>query len=306
MEQEAGQLFKDIAIAVTCAISLSLFVSVLVIPMLAKQLYGVAEKRMEATAPLDGPRPPAMLSVAKRLLVPLTKLGGRMADWIMTLLDRAISNPRSRIVTVASLTLASILLVVAFFPKMEYLPQGNRNLVISILIPPPGLSYEERLEIGKYVYEAADPHFNTEKDGLPGIKDMFFVSAPTINLFGAISNSEQRAGELTPLFTRILNSIPGMFGVSIQASIFEQGLGKGRVIDVDISGANLEQIVAAAGTLFGMAMQEIPGAQVRPVPALELLYPEVRFLPERDRRSEERRVGKEWHRLCRSRGSTAH
>ena len=283
MEQEAGQLFKDIAIAVTCAISLSLFVSVLVIPMLAKQLYGVAEKRMEATAPLDGPRPPAMLSVAKRLLVPLTKLGGRMADWIMTLLDRAISNPRSRIVTVASLTLASILLVVAFFPKMEYLPQGNRNLVISILIPPPGLSYEERLDIGKYVYEVADPYFNTEKDGLPGIKDMFFVSAPTINLFGAISNSEQRAGELTPLFTRILNSIPGMFGVSIQASIFEQGLGKGRVIDVDISGANLEQLVAAAGTLFGMAMQEIPGAQVRPVPSLELLYPEVRFLPERDR-----------------------
>jgi HAE1 family hydrophobic/amphiphilic exporter-1 len=179
--------------------------------------------------------------------------------------------------------MASVLLVVAFFPKMEYLPQGNQNLVISILIPPPGLSYEERLDIGKHVYEMSDPHFDTEVNGLPGIKDMFFVSAPTINLFGAISTDEQRAGELTPLFTRILNSIPGMFGVSIQASIFEQGLGKGRVIDVDISGANLNQIVAAAGTMFGMTMQEIPGSQVRPVPSLELLYPEVRFLPERDR-----------------------
>ena len=74
-----------------------------------------------------------------------------------------------------------------------------------------------------------------------------------------------------------------MLGVSIQASIFEQGLGKGRVIDVDISGSNLERIVAAAGTLFGMTMQGIPDSQVRPVPSLELLYPEVRFLPERDR-----------------------
>jgi len=283
MEQEAGQLFKDIAIAVTCAIVLSLFVSVLVIPMLAKQLYGVAEKRMKASAQLDSPRPPAALSIAKRALVPLTEMGGRASDWIMSLLDRAISSPKSRIVTVLSLTLASILLVLAFFPKMEYLPQGNRNLVISILIPPPGLSYAERLSIGEFVYEQSDPHFNKEVDGMPGIQDMFFVSAPTINLFGAMATDEQRAGELTPLFNRILNSIPGMFGISIQASIFEQGLGKGRVIDVDISGPSLERLVAAAGTMFGMAMQEIPGSQVRPVPSLELLYPEVRFIPERDR-----------------------
>ena len=137
MEQEAGQLFKDIAIAVTCAIILSLFVSVLVIPMLARQLYGVAEKRMKATAQLDAPRTPLSLSFAKRMLVPLTKLGGRMSDWIMRLLDRAISIPRNRLVTVFSLTLASVLIVWAFFPKMEYLPQGNRNLVINILIPPP-------------------------------------------------------------------------------------------------------------------------------------------------------------------------
>ncbi|QJB55147.1 efflux RND transporter permease subunit [Pseudodesulfovibrio sp. zrk46] len=283
MEQEAGQLFKDIAIAVTCAIILSLFVSVLVIPMLAKQLYAVAESRMKATAPLDSPRPPATLSIAKRLLVPLTNLGGKASDWIMALLDKAITKPSSRIVTVLALTLASILMVLAFFPKMEYLPQGNRNLVISILIPPPGLSYEERLGIGEFVYEQADPHFGQEVGGIPGIEDMFFVSAPTINLFGAISQDEQRAGEMTPLFNRILNSIPGMFGISIQASIFEQGLGEGRVINVDISGENLEKIVAAAGTMFGMSMQQIPGSQVRPVPSLELLYPEVRFMPDRDR-----------------------
>ncbi len=145
MEQEAGQLFKDIAIAVTCAIVLSLFVSVLVIPMLARQLYGIAEKRGGVAPVADAPRDPASLSLAKRLLVPLTNFGGRIADWIMALLDRAISTVKSRIVTVLALTLASVLMVWAFFPKMEYLPEGNRNLVISILIPPPGLSYEERL-----------------------------------------------------------------------------------------------------------------------------------------------------------------
>ena len=289
MEQEAGQLFKDIAIAVTCAIVLSLFVSVLVIPMLAKQLYGMAEKRKggagDALVPEaeDGPRQPATLSLVKRLLIPLTALGARIADRVIALLAVAIDTPKNRIVTVLGLTLASVLIVWSAFPKMEYLPQGNRNLLINILIPPPGLSYEERAGIGNFVFEETKPYFQKEIDGLPGIQDMFFVSAPTINLFGAISTREQRAGELIPLFNRVIRSIPGMYGVSIQASIFEQGLGKGRVIQVDISGSDLERIVAAAGTMFGMAMKEIPNSQIRPVPSLELLYPEVRFLPERDR-----------------------
>ena len=282
MEQEAGQLFKDIAIAVTCAIILSMFVSLLVIPMLARQFYGVADRR-RAGAAQDGPRSPASLSLVKRAMVPLTRIGSNLADRITALLALAIDKPANRLVTVGSLTLASVLLVWGFFPKMEYLPQGNRNLVINILIPPPGLSYEERLDIGHYVWDRAEPLHHKDTEEMPGVEDLFYVSAPTINLFGAISTDEQRGGELTPFFNRVINSIPGMFGVSIQASIFEQGLGEGRVIEIDFSGTDLEQIVAAAGTMFGMTMQAIPNSQIRPVPSLELLYPEVRFIPERDR-----------------------
>ncbi len=278
MEQEAGQLFKDIAIAVTGAIILSLFVSVLVIPMLANRLYSFAAKRQS-----NSPRDPQGMKFLKRVMLPLTKIGGKASDFIMGLLERGIATWKARLVTILSLTLASILMVWAFFPKMEYLPQGNRNLIINLLIPPPGLSLDERESMGRYVFEQTKPYFEKEIDGLPKLEDMFFVSAPTINLFGAISSEEQRAGELIPMFSRVLNSMPGVFGVSLQASIFEQGLGEGRNISVDISGSSLESIVAAAGTMFGMAMKEIPGSQVRPVPSLELLYPEVRFVPERER-----------------------
>jgi len=45
MEEEAGQLFRDIAIAVTVAVALSLFVSVSFIPMVAKQLFSVSKRR---------------------------------------------------------------------------------------------------------------------------------------------------------------------------------------------------------------------------------------------------------------------
>ena len=45
IQEESGQLFRDIAIAVTCAITLSLIVSVTVIPMLSKQLFGLSKRR---------------------------------------------------------------------------------------------------------------------------------------------------------------------------------------------------------------------------------------------------------------------
>ncbi|EGB14350.1 acriflavin resistance protein [Pseudodesulfovibrio mercurii] len=283
MEQEAGQLFKDIAIAVTCAIALSMFVSILVIPMLANQFYRIADNKKRRREGTDGPRSPAGLSLAKRVLKPLTALGGRLADGIIRLLALAIDNWKSRLLTVFTLTAASVVMVVTMFPKMEYLPQGNRNLILNILIPPPGLSFEERDDIGKYIFDQVEPNFRKEVDGAPGVQDLFYVSAPTINLFGAISTQEQHGAALIPGFMRIIGSIPGMFGVSLQASIFEQGLGEGRVINVDFSGDDLNQLVAAAGTMFGMTMQAIHGAQIRPIPSLELLYPEVRFHPYRDR-----------------------
>ncbi|WP_419780522.1 efflux RND transporter permease subunit [Maridesulfovibrio sp.] len=265
IEEEAGQLFKDIAIAVTCAISLSLFVSISVIPMLAKQFYSISKRKKKVKENF------------------LTVIGAKFSDGIMAILSFSIRNWVTRLSTVAILVAASALLVISFFPKMEYLPQGNRNLILSILIPPPGLSFEERSSIGEFIAAQTKPHMNQEKDGFPSVEQLFYVSAPDINLFGAISGDEDRPAALIPLFNRIMNSIPGMFGVSIQASIFETGLGKGRMVAVDFSGPELPKLMAAAGTMFGMARQAIPGGQVRPIPSLEMLYPEVRIVPDRDR-----------------------
>lgn len=302
IQEEAGQLFKDIAIAVTCAIVLSLFVSLSVIPMLARQFYSWAGRRGEGGGAvsamgekaLNGIRefkpvskimePGGIRENGKGALKAVTRFGGRAQEFIMGLLEWSLSSKRNRLLTVGGLTMASVLMVLAFFPKMEYLPQGNRNLVINILIPPPGLSYAERRANGQYIYDRVQPLMGKDEvEGTPGIESIFYVAAPTINLFGAISTQEQEAGRLIPYFNGIMNSIPGMFGVSMQAGIFQQGLGKGRTIDVDVSGPHLEQLIAAAGTMFGMVRKEMPGSQIRPIPSLELLYPEVRLLPDRDR-----------------------
>ncbi len=268
VEEEVGQLFRDIAIAVTMAISLSLFVSVFAIPMMSNQLF----RRLKLKAP-----------GTRNLQENLVRSGNRMVDALMAVLHFVTKNTATRLATVLGLTVFSLGTAWLLFPKMEYLPQGNRNLVINILVPPPGLSYGEKREIGEYIFTEADPYMGKGKDGIPGIKDLFYVGAGSRNLFGAISNEEQRASELLPLFTRIMHGIPGMFGVSIQAGIFQTRLGRARTIDVDISGTQLGQVVQAGGILFGTIKKEIPEAQIRPVPSLDISYPEVRLHPDRDR-----------------------
>ncbi len=268
IEEEAGQLFRDIAIAITSSVTLSLIVSVTVIPMLSKQFFSLsAGKPVKSTGP-------GALKV----------LGFAIASMIMTLVYFAISGWKSRLITVIILTVAAFASAAVLFPKMEYLPQGNRNLMINILIPPPGLSYQERSDIGEHLFSSAKPYFNEEgHEGFPGIKNMFYVGSEQIMLFGAISTDERRVREFMPLFTRFIYTIPGMFGVSTQAGIFQTRLGSGRTIDVDISGEDINSIVASAGAMFGMLRTEIPGSQIRPMPSLELLYPEVNLIPDRER-----------------------
>ena len=96
-------------------------------------------------------------------------------------------------------------------------------------------------------------------------------------IVGAIAEEWDRARELLPLFNRMIYSIPGMYGVSLQPGVFQSSLGRGRSVEVDVSGDDLNQIVTAAGAIFGKLRQAIPGAQVRPVPSIELTYPEVRY-----------------------------
>jgi HAE1 family hydrophobic/amphiphilic exporter-1 len=266
VQEEAGQLFRDIAIAVTCAVTLSLFVSVSVIPMLSEKLFRLSKGKS-----------------LRKNDASIVSLGNRIVDIIMGLVNKATQSVKSRILTVLILSLISVSAVVVLFPKMEYLPQGNRNLVINIFVPPPGLSYEEREEIGMKFFAEAEPHMGQDVAGIPGIKNMFYVGAEQMMLSGAISTHEQRAGELVPLFMGQLNRIPGMFGVSNQAGIFQTRLGRGRTVDVDISGESLDHIIQVAGIMFGTLMQQIPGSQIRPLPSLELLYPEVRLIPDRDR-----------------------
>ncbi len=265
IQEEAGQLFRDIAIAVVAAVSLSLFVSVSVIPMFSYKLFRGKESKNAKSLPF------------------IDNIGRQLSGGLMALVAISIRNWKTRVATISLLIGLAGASVWLLTPKMEYLPQGNRNLVLNILIPPPGLSTSERVEIGERFFEMATPHIGADVDDVPAIKNMFYVGSEGFMIAGAISEHWDRAGELLPFFTRLIYSIPGMYGVSLQPGVFESGLGEGRAIKLNISGSDLNQIVAASGTMFGMIREQLQGGQVRPIPTIELTYPETRIVPDRDR-----------------------
>jgi HAE1 family hydrophobic/amphiphilic exporter-1 len=124
VQEEAGQLFRDIAIAVSCAVTLSLFVSILVIPMLSEKLFSTIGRKK-----------------IKKEDTALTSLGSGLVDLVMKLVKFATGSAGARIITIVLLTSISMVSAWLLIPKSEYLPQGNRNLIFTILVPPPGLSY---------------------------------------------------------------------------------------------------------------------------------------------------------------------
>ncbi len=266
IQEEAGQLFRDIAIAITSSIILSLFVSISVIPTIINLLY------RKQTGPV------------KKGRLQQSIVGPWLVSIIMGFSDACMKNIFSRITSVISFTALSVILIISLLPSAEYLPQGNRNLILNILIPPPGYSVEKLKDMGRYIYKESKPYFDEDgKDGTPQIKQMFYVGADRINLFGAISTHETKAKEMMPLFSRIMQSIPGVFGVSIQAGIFESGIGKGRTVEINVSGDDINAIVEASRTLYGMTSQTIQGAQIRPIPSLETSYPEVKIIPDKEK-----------------------
>ncbi len=199
-------------------------------------------------------------------------------------------NVRARLVLIVGLTLISIGGAWALIPKAEYLPEGNRNLIFGMVFPPPGYNLEELTHMGTVIEETLRPYWEAqpgsgEADALdaPTITNFFFVARGRTVFMGAISSDPGRVQELIPVMRRAISPLPGTFGIITQPSLFERGIAAGRSIDLEITGPQLPELVSLGSQLFGRLAELIPGAQIRPIPSLDLGNPEVQVRPRRER-----------------------
>lgn len=281
IKEEAGQLFRDIALALSCAVGLSLLVAITVIPSLSARILHVG---------VDNGKPSADSPFSLRNFLGLRWLAGEFNRRVPQTVYWICETVPRRVVVVLVLTLLPILFAYWMMPKTEYLPTGNRNMVIGVLLPPPGYNLEEvdriRTEIEPdlrplWESQPGSPEAQAQPGG--GIEHFFFVGRGIQMFMGATARDPDRVRELIPVFRRAFEKIPGAIGVVNQASLFQRGLGQGRNIRVDITGPDLERLIALGGEVFAQVMQKIPEAQARPIPSLDLGNPEVQVIPHRRR-----------------------
>ena len=286
IEEQAGQLFRDIAIAISAGVALSLLVSITVIPCLSARILTTTKRgRRRASSRSQVPAEDADDRGArpdgrKR------KAADRIGDFVYWM----CGSVGSRVVIVCGLTAFALGIITLFLPKAEYLPGGNRNLIFGIVLPPPGYNTEKYVRLGEHIETVLSPHWDAEPgspeeaalDG-PSILNFFYVARGRSVFMGGRTNDDAEIRDLIPVFRRALADIPGIIGIVTQSSLFEQGLGGGRNIDIEITGPDLDKLLALGGRIFGQIQQVIPGSQVRPKPSLDLGSPEVRVHLKRDR-----------------------
>ncbi|MEE2924869.1 MAG: efflux RND transporter permease subunit [bacterium] len=250
LDSEIAQLFKDIALAISCAVTLSLLVSVFVIPTLSANVLRQKSNASESHI----------------------FFANSLANCVLNL----CSSKFKQIIVIATLSITSILFSYLLAPPAEYLPTGSRNLVFSILIPPPGYNLKEFIRIGeklegklKYLWEGDKPE----------VSSFFYVATPTSVFMGFRSTEDHTVEGLMNKLRGTLNTVPGMIAIVVRSGLFNQGFGGGRTIDLRLTGPKLDQLMNNAKQAFFKIQGAIPGAQARPKPGLDLGQPELHILP---------------------------
>lgn len=276
VEQEVGQLFRDIALAISFAVGLSLIVAITVIPTAAARIIS-GRKKSENTGN------EVFLSSSRRLV----SFGRNLTDKIVEIVDYLTNTLKRRLATIFALIFMSILLTWLMIPEMEYLPDGNRNMILAIMLPPPGYSLEEQRAIGLVLEKELSPYWHAKAgtkeaemlDG-PPIKHGFYVSRGRSIFMGMLSAEPERVAELLPVLRRVCGKIPGIITIVQQASLFERALSGGRTIDIELTGPDLNRLVYYGAQVFGQVGQVFPpGTQAMPKPSLELGSPELQVRP---------------------------
>ena len=278
MDLEVGQLFRDIAVAISVSVMLSLLVAVTLIPALANGLLGGVKTEM------GGMRIPLVDDFARGF----TNFWSRYARFVVQYKTMAVA-----VVTLIVVVAGTISILI--MPKLDYLPKGNRNLVFGIVLPPAGYNLDTNEGIArsvadktkKYWSRGAYAEINKPEDQKI---DRFFYVARLGSMFMAATHVDpQKAGELEALIEGPARAEPGVFAFMFQPSLFGRSIGSGRAIDIEISGPDLETIYGVGREVFFAARAVLPpseGNRVRPKPALTLGEPEVRITPDRVRLSD--------------------
>jgi HAE1 family hydrophobic/amphiphilic exporter-1 len=314
IQETAGQLFRDIALAIMVSVGLSMIVSLTLIPTAAARLLHAHRPGEKSDFDrIFGGRFFQIIGYPFRplgwLFLNLPRLVGSSVGW---LIDRRLR----RLAVIVIFLVVTVVGVRVLLPPLDYLPRGNRNVIFGLLFPAPSYNLEalsktgERIEdVVEPAWEATDDKFQVEKVLRGGPKDpghderevvqtesgpvmppplshYFLVSFEGRMFQVAISQDKKRVVDAIPLLSKATSgaAAPDTFSFAIQAPLFRVAGTTGSAIKVDVKGTDLDAVGNSAQSLYADLMDTFGPGKVKPSPP-NFAQPieELRIVPDDER-----------------------
>ncbi|SDZ77643.1 efflux RND transporter permease subunit [Microbulbifer marinus] len=267
--EEAGQLYSDIAIAISASIMVSMLVAITVIP--------TASARLD----FDGAQTEAISH-------------SRLRNGVLNRIGWLIATPVRRLYTIGVTVALSLAIIVFLTPPAEYLPEGEEAKTFATVNAPPGYNLATMEEIASELQEYFLPFVDDEPEAfaageaeVPAMKYVNMRVSPQSLRIIAESKNPAHIDELMAAIVRKYESYPGMRAFAARGSIISSNDGGTRSVNLDISGANLADLYKVARAAYTRAGQifDDPSIQTRPS-SLSLAQPLLQVTPNWDRAAE--------------------
>ena len=246
-----GQLFGDLALTIAIAVSVSLLVAAILLPVLAK--YLIKEKSAED---------------------PNQQLWIKITNLVISITN----GSRRRILLM--LTLISLPLVITWLalPKLDYLPPVKRDAVDANLRFPPGANPETiDKEVVKPILARLQPYMDGSKE--PALKNYYIFTGPFGGDMGVRVKEQSEVDKMLQIVREeILVDLPDTRAVAFQGNLFG-GFGGARSVAIHLQSKDEEQLLETAAKGIEWVRSAIPGATVNANPGLQIAEPELRLRP---------------------------
>jgi len=252
LQNEAGQLFSDLAVTISAAVVASLLVAVTVLPT-------ASANWIKGEAIDDHHR--------------------SWWHWVTSHIMSWTETPRKRWTWVGLLTIVPVFIALFLVPPADYLPEGKKNFIMGFMITAPGMGTQTAgEELVDIIDSRLRPYLSGEKQ--PQIKNYFLGTSKGWGSFiGGEALNDDEVDEVIQVFNReIMSGFPDTFGFAGRDPIFG-GHRAGRKIHIDLSADSFDSLLEAGRAGFYTVMQALPEANIRPMPGLELAEPEIRLIP---------------------------
>lgn len=248
----AGQLFADLALAISIAVVVSLIIAVTIIPTAANTV-------LRETVLLD----------------PHQHWWNKITAFIM----HTTNTPAARATWIGILITFGLGTTYLLMPKASYLPEGKQNFIFAFVSPPVGQSVQTgQEEFIDVVNQRFIPYLNGEKK--PAVDNYFLGMFGSSGFMGVRAKDRNDVDALvTEINSNITSGFPDTMVFANKASIFGR-LGGGSTIELNIQSSDIDAMLDAAQAGMNEITKAIPSARARPVPSLELATPELRLIPD--------------------------